>query len=57
MFPPSKKSKQTQVIEDRYIDEDKLLEVCEQRFGIDNYRLKVRTHKNVEREKLILTLP
>jgi hypothetical protein len=30
-----------QIIEDRYIDDMKLLEHCKQRFGIGNYRLKV----------------
>jgi hypothetical protein len=30
-----------QVIEDRYIDENKLLDICKQKFGAGNYRLRV----------------
>lgn len=30
-----------QIIENRYIDHEKLLKICEQRFGLGNYRLKV----------------
>ena len=33
--------REVQIIEDRYIDDGKLLEYCKQRFGIGNYRLKV----------------
>jgi hypothetical protein len=33
--------RELQVIEDRYIDDVKLLEYCKQRFGIGNYRLRV----------------
>ena len=31
-----------QIIEDRYIDDKKLLQVCRERFGIGGYKLKVR---------------
>jgi hypothetical protein len=37
--PPSSSS--LQVIEDRYIDEDKLLNICKQKFGAGNYQLRV----------------
>jgi hypothetical protein len=37
--PPSSSS--LQVIEDRYIDEDKLLNICKQKFGAGNYHLRV----------------
>lgn len=30
-----------QIIEDRYIDEDKLLEICKQRFAPGTYKLRV----------------
>jgi hypothetical protein len=43
MKPPAQcPSKVSQIIEDRYIDEDKLLDICKQRFGLGNYRLRVR---------------
>jgi hypothetical protein len=43
MKPPAQHpSKVSQIIEDRYIDEDKLLDICKQRFGLGNYRLRVR---------------
>ncbi|KAJ4394949.1 hypothetical protein N0V91_011164 [Didymella pomorum] len=29
-----------QIIENRYIDDDKLLEICKERFGTGNYKLK-----------------
>lgn len=34
-----------QIIEDRYIDDDKLLEICEERFGLGNYQLKVCNYR------------
>lgn len=39
-----------QIISDRYIDDDKLLELCSQRFPSGSYRLSVRqppAHKHV----------
>jgi hypothetical protein len=39
---PSTVRQAEQIIEDRYIDEMKLLEFCKQRFGLGNYRLRVR---------------
>jgi hypothetical protein len=30
-----------QIIEDRYIDDEKLLQICKERFGLGNYGLKV----------------
>jgi hypothetical protein len=41
MFPSSKMKKISQIIENRYIDEDKLLDVCMHKFGLGNYRLRV----------------
>lgn len=47
MVPPSKYSAKApmypspQVIEDRYIDDEKLWEICKEKFGPDNYKLKV----------------
>ncbi|KAF2625279.1 hypothetical protein BU25DRAFT_460399 [Macroventuria anomochaeta] len=34
-----------QVIENRYIDDDKLVEICKERFGAGNYRLKFKLRK------------
>ena len=48
MMPLSKPSmsaptgRSPQIIEDRYIDDDKLLQICRERFGVGNYHLKVR---------------
>jgi hypothetical protein len=38
---PPPRSSSLQVIEDRYIDEDKLLNICKQKFGAGNYHLRV----------------
>lgn len=35
-----------QIIENRYIDDEKLLEICKERFGTGNYKLKVRFYSN-----------
>jgi hypothetical protein len=32
-----------QMIEDRYIDDKKLLQVCREKFGVGGYKLKVRS--------------
>ncbi|ORY12264.1 hypothetical protein BCR34DRAFT_600818 [Clohesyomyces aquaticus] len=46
MALPSKHSKMTQtIIEDRYIDEEKLLDLCRARFGAGNYRLRWTLNK------------
>ncbi|KAJ4316349.1 hypothetical protein N0V94_005487 [Neodidymelliopsis sp. IMI 364377] len=34
-----------QIIEDRYIDDCKLLNICRERFGQGNYRLKYKFNK------------
>ncbi|KAL5396221.1 hypothetical protein PMIN04_006804 [Paraphaeosphaeria minitans] len=34
--------REPQIIQDRYIDGDKLLALCQERYGIENCRLKVR---------------
>lgn len=39
MFPSSEMKKISQIIENRYIDEEKLLDVCMHKFGLGNYRL------------------
>jgi hypothetical protein len=41
MFALPKMEKFFQIIEDRYIDEDKLLELCSHKFGPGNYKLRV----------------
>lgn len=41
MFPIPKMEKISQIIENRYIDEDKLLDVCMHKFGLGNYKLRV----------------
>jgi hypothetical protein len=46
-----------QIIEDRYIDDCKLLKICRERFGQGNYRLKVHglLHQSSEDNKLKLS--
>ncbi|UPX17083.1 uncharacterized protein EKO05_0007459 [Ascochyta rabiei] len=34
-----------QIIEDRYIDDEKLLEICKERFGWGNYKLKYKFNR------------
>ncbi|KAF2797931.1 hypothetical protein K505DRAFT_357980 [Melanomma pulvis-pyrius CBS 109.77] len=45
MFSPPKTPKICQIIEDRYINEDKLLELCKDKFGLGNYRLRFKFNK------------
>ncbi|KAF2635942.1 hypothetical protein P280DRAFT_473566 [Massarina eburnea CBS 473.64] len=37
--------KELQIIENRYIDHDKLLEFCKERFGLGNYQLRYKSKK------------
>ncbi|KAF2441711.1 hypothetical protein P171DRAFT_446550 [Karstenula rhodostoma CBS 690.94] len=39
--PIPQASREPQIIQDRYIDGDKLLAICQERYGIENCRLKV----------------
>jgi hypothetical protein len=41
MYSSPKMEKISQIIENRYIDEDKLLDVCMNKFGPGNYKLRV----------------
>jgi hypothetical protein len=55
MFALPKMEKVFQIIEDRYIDEDKLLELCSHKFGTGNYKLRVGLLSLVTRFGLLTT--
>ncbi|KAF2623991.1 hypothetical protein BU25DRAFT_461491 [Macroventuria anomochaeta] len=42
---PAPRSPSPQIIEDRYIDDDKLLELCSKRFPLGSYRLSWKFNK------------
>ena len=44
-----------QIIEDRYIDDDKLLEICKEKFGLGNYHLMVRSTLTLKFQATLLT--
>lgn len=49
-FPPTTAPHcSPQIIENRYIDDDKLLEICKERFGKGNYKLRVSCACNKDR--------